>query len=189
MPLLDHFGIIAPYYDRIFGTNYLDDWLELLELPTSGFILDAGGGTGRVAQLLQNKTCSVVVADLSLKMLRHAVSKPDLIGVCTPVEKLPFPDKMFDRIIMVDSLHHVENQELTCHELWRILKPGGKLLIEEPDIRRFEIKILAIMEKFALMRSNFLSLSQIKAFFKDYPAKIRSQVKDTNVWIVIERTD
>ena len=47
---------------------------------------------------------------------------------------------------MVDALHHVADQEATIRELWRLLKPGGRIIIEEPDIRRFEVKLLALIE-------------------------------------------
>jgi len=44
-------------------------------------------------------------------------------------------DHSFDRVLMVDALHHVVNQAETICELYRVLKPGGRLVIEEPDLR------------------------------------------------------
>ena len=37
----------------------------------------------------------------------------------------------------------------------RVLKPGGRLVIEEPDLRRFAVKMVAVAEKVALMQSHF----------------------------------
>ena len=52
-PLLDHFRIVAPHYDRIFSLyDGGDDGLkEHLQLSGQGWLLDARGGTGRVAQM------------------------------------------------------------------------------------------------------------------------------------------
>lgn len=43
----------------------------------------------------------------------------------------------------------------------RVLKPGGRLVIEEPDINRFPVKLIALGEKLALMGSHFYSPQQI----------------------------
>ncbi len=57
---------------------------------------------------------------------------------------------------MVNALHHVCNQQETVNELWRTLQPGGRIVIEEPDVRTFAVKLFALGEKLALMRSHFL---------------------------------
>jgi ubiquinone/menaquinone biosynthesis C-methylase UbiE len=88
----------------------------------------------------------VFVADLSRGMLRRAAGK-GLATVCTPAESLPFPSGSFDRIIMMDALHHVIDQRQTAGELWRVLAPGGRIVIVEPDIRKFIVKLLAIAKR------------------------------------------
>ena len=50
MPRLDHFGFLAPLYDMIFQAPQGDQLAAHTELPCEGLLLDAGGGTGRVAQ-------------------------------------------------------------------------------------------------------------------------------------------
>ncbi len=53
------------------------------------------------------------------------------------------------------SLHHFVDQQLAVIELIRVLQSGGRLVIEEPDVRLFPVKLLALDEKVALMRSKF----------------------------------
>ena len=84
-------------------------------------------------------------------MLREAKRKEGLQPICTDSEKLPFLENSFERIMMVDALHHVNHQQQTADELWRVLKPGGRIVIEEPDIRIFGVKLLALAEKIAMM--------------------------------------
>jgi SAM-dependent methyltransferase len=155
MPLFDHFDFLAPIYETFIPPKDPQEMWDFADLPASGALLDAGGGTGRVAQFMSDKANPVVVVDLSCKMLSEARQKDGLRPVCSHTEKLPFPDETFARIIMVDALHHVCDQRGTVDELWRTLKPGGRLVIEEPDLRLFGVKLLALAEKLALMRSHF----------------------------------
>ena len=39
----------------------------------------------------------------------------------------------FERVIMVDALHHVYNHARAAAELWRFVKPGGRIVIEEEN--------------------------------------------------------
>lgn len=177
MPILDHFTLLAPLYERFIPPNKPDILLDLLELPSRGAILDAGGGTGRLAQFFTHYAEQVVVLDESLGMTLQCRQKDGLLPTCGHSERLPFRARSFERIIMVDALHHVANQARTLEELWRVLAPGGILIIEDPDIRHFAVKMIALAEKLALMRSHILSPGQIKALipFKDAQVSIKTQ--------------
>jgi demethylmenaquinone methyltransferase/2-methoxy-6-polyprenyl-1,4-benzoquinol methylase len=165
MSILDHFGLLAPFYERLIKPKTPELLSELLSLPVDGMLLDAGGGTGRVAQYFVGQAKRVMVADLSCPMLAEANKKNGVQAVCTATESLPFPDGAFERIIMVDALHHVIHQRETIGEMWRLLSPGGRMVIEEPDIRSFGVKLIAVGEKLLLMRSHFLSPPHIVRLF------------------------
>jgi demethylmenaquinone methyltransferase/2-methoxy-6-polyprenyl-1,4-benzoquinol methylase len=187
MPLLDHFGWIAQFYDRAIPLRHADQIAKHLDLPANGKLLDAGGGTGRVAAAFRQSSTEIYVADLSLKMLHQAKSKNGLRLICLQSEQLPFRDQSFERIIMVDALHHVYDQQYTVNELWRVLKKGGRIVIEEPDVRRFRVKILAVLEKLVLMRSRFLAPEQIAALYKRMGAWVRIETEELNAWIIVEK--
>ena len=188
MPLLDHFDIIAPYYDRIFSSNRSDKLYKLIELPISGTLLDAGGGTGRISNEFKNETGSVIISDLSCVMLCEVREKSGLIPVCSHIEYLPYPDYYFERIIMVDVFHHVCDHKLTVNELWRVLAPGGRIIIEEPNIKNFGVKMVALAEKIALMRSKFLSPQSIKMMFKFQGANSRIENEGYNSWVIVDKS-
>ena len=83
LPVLDHFHLIAPFYDRIFSGLRTDRLRALLGLPMSGWLLDVGGGTGRVARTLHGAG-QVVILDVSVGMLRQARNKGLLVSPARP---------------------------------------------------------------------------------------------------------
>lgn len=184
--MFDHFGFLAPFYDRVIRPKDPEKLISLLQLPVSGTLLDAGGGTGRVAQGLSRLVDTLIVADESLPMLEIARSKNGLTLLCSQSEYLPFPNHHFDRVLMVDALHHVKNQAETARELWRVLKPGGKLVIEEPDVRTVSVKLVAIAEKMALMRSHFLEPGRIAKLFP-HATNAQIETEGYNAWIIVEK--
>jgi demethylmenaquinone methyltransferase/2-methoxy-6-polyprenyl-1,4-benzoquinol methylase len=172
--MFDHFGLLAPVYEKFIKPRPPEELIRLLEIPASGRLLDVGGGTGRVSAFLSELMDEVFVVDLSHQMLIQTLPKGDLNPVCSQAEKLPFPDRFFDRVIMVDALHHVCSHSETADELWRVVKSGGMIIIEEPDIRHWGVKIIAWMEKIALMRSHFLDPIEIRDLFPSRKDLVRN---------------
>jgi demethylmenaquinone methyltransferase/2-methoxy-6-polyprenyl-1,4-benzoquinol methylase len=180
-----HFNWLAPFYDRVIPFVRLDQMLRVLDFPPASRLLDAGGGTGRVAAALRPYVDWIVIADVSFGMLTQARQK-SLAVTTTETECLPFPDRTFDRVLMVDALHHVLNQAETICELYRVLKVGGKLVIEEPDFRTLAVKLIAVAEKLAFMRSHFLAPSQIAQLFPA-GAKVKIESEATTAWVIAEK--
>ena len=181
----DHFGVMAPLFSRAEYSS-LDTMLEQADLPTTGFVLDAGGGTGRVANAIREHAGKVVIADPSIGMLRQA-DRTQLKLACSNSEALPFPNDFFERIIMVDALHHVIDHYHTAREMYRVLKPSGRIVIEEPDIRKFGVKLIAVAEKMLLMRSHFLAPQKIVDLFSFDSAQAAIHATEGNAWVVIEK--
>lgn len=159
--MIDHFGFLAPYYDRVFGPPDGARLRELLRLPVNGRLLDAGGGTGRVSAQLIPYVEELVISDVSDGMLRQALPKGHCRPTAAHAESLPFADESFDRVLVVDALHHFADQQEAIVELVRVLKPGGRLVIEEPDLRHGAVKLVALAEKALLMQSHFYYPRQI----------------------------
>lgn len=183
----NHFNFIGPIYDKIFGRTIDHEIVKLAEVHDYHNVLDVGGGTGRVTILLKEKTEHIMIADSAIRMLREAQAK-GLASINSNSERLPFTDCSFDRIIIVDALHHVADQQQTLNEMWRLLSVGGKMIIEEPDINHILVKLIALGEKILLMRSHFLKPKKIIEMCQfNQDAKVDIKVGKGINWIIVTR--
>jgi demethylmenaquinone methyltransferase/2-methoxy-6-polyprenyl-1,4-benzoquinol methylase len=120
-------------------------------------------------------------------MLRQASTKGGIDAVRAHAERLPFPDDAFDRVLVVDALHHFCDQREAVCDLLRVLRPGGRLVIEEPDYTRFAVKLVALGEKLALMRSRFYTPEAIGHMIaqRGYGADIVRGSK-LRAWVIVD---
>jgi demethylmenaquinone methyltransferase/2-methoxy-6-polyprenyl-1,4-benzoquinol methylase len=116
------------------GHRYRREALLRAGLTESMRLLDAGSGTGVVAAQAQRIVGSrglVVALDPSLGMLRQAGGRGVKRRVRAFAESLPFPSGRFDMLSMGYALRHVADLRMTFREYFRVLQPGGKLLLLE----------------------------------------------------------
>ncbi|GAB4575899.1 MAG: hypothetical protein Kow0077_29720 [Anaerolineae bacterium] len=193
-PWFDHFRFVAPIYERVFDSDGADTRAlrEMLALPVDGLLLDAGGGTGRVSRQVADAVQGVVVLDASRGMLTRVRGGNSVWPALGVAEALPFPDGLFARILIVDAFHHFYEHQQAVRELWRVLAPGGRLVILEPNIERWQIKLIALAETVLLMRSRFYSAPALEALFaRQENARVAADV-DSNPYqftLVVEKLD
>ena len=187
MAKFDHFNLLGPIYDWIFSLRDSSKLVKMVDLYPQQALLDIGGGTGRVSKNFSGMSSSIFVADPAIKMLREAHNK-GLIVINANSEALPFRPASFERVIMIDAFHHVAQHQLTLDEIWRVLKPGGRLVIEEPNIRNIFGKLIAIGEKILLMRSKIFAPEEIISMcaFQDVE-NIQFVIKSAIVWVMIDK--
>ena len=104
--------------------------------------LDIGCGTGRVFQDLSR----AVGLDIQLKVLRYLRRRGRTL-VRASLNALPFKDGSFSTLICSEVIEHVPKESFKLAEFYRVLKPGGTLVLSTPDYNqamwRFLEKIYA----------------------------------------------
>ncbi len=185
-PFLDHFALVAPHYDRIFRLRSVATLMEHLAPSPNDRLLDVGGGTGRVAQHFVKRVQQVCILDASASMLQQGRRK-NLCLVRGKAEQLPFGDETFERVMMVDTFHHLRDQQAAVNELMRVLRPGGRMVIEEPDIAHWGVRLVAWGEKLALMRSHFYRAAAIRALCEQAGGHAHVERDNYTVWIIVDK--
>jgi demethylmenaquinone methyltransferase/2-methoxy-6-polyprenyl-1,4-benzoquinol methylase len=160
----DPFSTIARFYDRFAGRPDTAALQRLLALPPGGRLLDLGGGTGRISQTFAD--AQIVLCDLAPGMLQEA-RKKGLLACQGPAEALPFADAAFDAVLVVDAFHHFADQRRAVGEMLRVLRPAGRMVIVEPDIRRPFMPLLSWGERRLGMSSRMLPPEQLGALLAE----------------------
>jgi demethylmenaquinone methyltransferase/2-methoxy-6-polyprenyl-1,4-benzoquinol methylase len=185
---MNHFRWIAPFYDMLLGQPDAGRLAELLRLPARGWLLDGGGGTGRASWPLRRLVGGVVVSDTCPEMLARARRK-GMLAAGSRVGELPFADGRFDRVLVVDALHHFADPAQAIGDLVRVLRPGGRLVIEEFDLDRPAVKLLALAERLACMRSRFLRPREIRAMLAEKAVRVKIRTgRFGHAWIIGDKT-
>lgn len=142
------FGTIAPRYDLLnrmlsFGIDrrWRTKAVKLLKYQEGGRILDVATGTGDVAlEIARSTPVSVKItgADFCKEMVELGQIKvaqspyADRIDLrVAPCEDLPFPNNTFASITIAFGIRNVVDRKLGLAEMWRVLQPGGRMIILE----------------------------------------------------------
>lgn len=165
---LDWFSIYAPIYDpfvRLMGVAPVAPLLELAKLQAHESALDVGGGTGRVAAAMAGSCREVVILDACAAMLKRVPSLPNLKAVQGRAQDMPFGDGAFDVALCVEALHHIKDAEAAAAEMHRVLRPGGRVLVQDFDTRGWRGQAVAAFEHLFVDDSRFLAPEALEAIF------------------------
>lgn len=115
-----------------------------LRLTPAIDIADLGAGEGLLSQLLANRARQVWCIDNSPRMVEVGIElarKNDLANLSYKlgdIEHVPLPDRSVDLAILSQALHHAQHPEAAVREAFRILRPGGQILVLDLNEHAFE---------------------------------------------------
>jgi SAM-dependent methyltransferase len=130
-----HWGTAQPahYRWKTQTEGFATSERELLRwVGARGRVLEVGCGEGaNVFHLGPAGEGAFVLDRFPAKVAFARGAQPGLRGVVADVQRLPFAAESFDTVLVRDLLHHVHDRGLALAELWRVLRPGGRLSVLE----------------------------------------------------------
>jgi ubiquinone/menaquinone biosynthesis C-methylase UbiE len=97
--------------------------------------LDLGSDNGVVSLLLRERGGSWASADLTEEAVRSIRGLVETDVHLVAGDRLPFPDGSFDAVVVVDMLEHVPDEAAFAAELTRVVRPGGRLVVNTPHLK------------------------------------------------------
>jgi ubiquinone/menaquinone biosynthesis C-methylase UbiE len=141
------------YFDELagkFGRNYVPgrSWKALaetlLQLMPPMVIADLGAGEGTFSQLLAQRAEHVIAVDNSARMVEFGAQLARENGIANleyrrgDLESPPIPDASVDLAFFSQSLHHAIHPQRAVEAAFRLLKPGGRIVILDLKRHTFE---------------------------------------------------
>lgn len=141
------------YFDELagrFGKDYVPgrSWKALAEalikVLNYKVVADLGAGEGTLAQLLAQRAEKVIAVDLSPKMVEFGQNLAVQNGLSNleyrigDIEAPPIENDSLDLAILSQALHHAEHPQRALDAAFRILKPGGRLIVLDLLLHTFE---------------------------------------------------
>lgn len=121
----DSLNIVQRWWQR---TRYRNIMSLLGEYSSRGSVLDVGCGSSRIIQSLPH----ALAFDFSIRKLRF-LSRTNRFRALGSALSLPFTDSAFDCVIHSQLIEHLPMSDDIFHELKRVIRPGGTLIIGTVD--------------------------------------------------------
>lgn len=168
--------------------------LRTADLQPGARVLDVGCGTGLIARRAAETVGeggSVAGLDVSPDMIAVASALPVAVGA--PIEwhqgdatALPFPDESFDVVLCQMTLMFIDDRLAALHEMYRVLAPGGRVLITTPGPIQptFELMEQAIVDHISSDLAGFVRM----VFSMHDPQAHRTLLRDAGFEDAASRT-
>lgn len=150
-------------------------------------LIDIGGGFGRLMDTYQDRFKHITILDYSKNNLHVAQSRIEsqqLHHITTQqgsIYELPFPDETFDVALIVRVIHHLERPSLALHEVHRVMKPGGMLIMQFSSKLHIKNRLKALFTRNkSLIDKKPINLSETGIFYQFHPEYVIEKLKEND---------
>ena len=121
--------------------------LALLAKEDRGLVLDAGAGSGALSLKLRELGLNVVATDINPSFKAKTVDGNIEFVLSDLDVSIPFKEHVFDYVVAVEIIEHVENPWYFLREISRILKTNGKLYLTTPNVHAIYQRIYFLFSR------------------------------------------
>ena len=139
-------------------------------VESDDILLDLGCAQGILSYFLRKKGGTWLSVDLDFVNCRTALTLLDKNCLQLAAGNLPFKNGSFDKVVSLDYLEHLEDDDGCLKDIHRILKPGGELLLATPRTGR--IFFLHKLRAWLGMKLEFYGHKRVGYNLKDLKAKL-----------------
>lgn len=172
--------------ERILGENFnsIEEYFTYLRhlfayefankhIPARSSILEIGCGSGYGTNLLSKNAEKIIGLDVDKSTVERVSkrynSKNCFFELYDGI-RIPYADESFDVAVSFQVIEHIKNDKNIIKEIWRILKPGGIMIMTTPNrvfrligegqkpTNKFHIREYSPMEFEGLLKTNFLNV-------------------------------
>lgn len=186
------FDKVAGHYDnfmKLFAFDKSDEIKDALMLRGDEIVVDVGGGTGKLAEVMADNCQTIYVLDESKGMLAKVKQNSKVKPIIRDALNTNFEKESIDIVTMVDSLHHIDNHPELMKEMHRILKVGEKILILDLEREDIRIKLLKIFEFFLFGKLNYRTSKEVITLLSEKFNVIKHIDKKYYYFILAEKPD
>lgn len=133
--LKQHVGVLLPYSKK-WHPDPLHAWSRRWEypwvserLPKASPILDAGSGCTFFPSYLASRGYEVTCVDSDSTLAKPYSEMPGPVFKCASLDSIPAGDNAFEAIYCISVLEHLGERDKVIQEFYRVLRPGGSLLV------------------------------------------------------------
>jgi ubiquinone/menaquinone biosynthesis C-methylase UbiE len=124
---------VANPFKYSIGTRVRDNaFMSMLKPKAGDKILDVGCGLGYFTEMLNNARAECVGVDIDKRCISYCQDNLKGEYMMADINKLPFPDNSFDKVLCTEVLEHVNHNGVVLKEIRRVLKTNGTMVISVP---------------------------------------------------------
>jgi 2-polyprenyl-3-methyl-5-hydroxy-6-metoxy-1,4-benzoquinol methylase len=159
---------------RIFG-QMLNEIESIL--GRKGRLLDIGAGEGTLMVTAESRGWQVEGTDISSAIVQHCRGGLGLTLHHGPIEDLALPAQSFDAIVLNHVLEHVRNPLTTMQEAARLLRDGGIVRVEVPNVGSFSSQFKNLLSRLHLKKSPWKHYSTDHHFWFYTPRTLKQTLE------------
>jgi len=129
----------GPRLQRFWHRNKLQVMDHVLNVTPRDCVADVGCGAGNLLLHIGSRARTIIGIDINRKALHFCQERPNSEGVNNSLflqasgYALSLADNSIDKLLLVEVIEHLQNPPDFLKELYRVLRPGGKILITTPN--------------------------------------------------------